>query len=174
MMDVRTLIEAAERGDALAFEFFYTRTHPLSQWWAVPFQVDGVTYPTAEHYMMAEKARIFGDAEALRQVLGTRDPAEAKRIGRSVRGYSDEIWVGRRVEVVVRGNLAKFRQGDEIRAYLLQTGDRILVEASPTDQVWGIGLDSVDRRVMDPRRWRGQNLLGFALMDVRDQLRGAS
>jgi ribA/ribD-fused uncharacterized protein len=131
-------------------------------------------YPTAEHYMMAEKARLFGAKEACRAILAAGDPAVAKRLGRSVTGFDDELWSAKRVEIVVRGNMAKFSQHSGLKAFLLSTGDAVLVEASPTDKVWGIGLaeDHVDAGT--PSRWPGLNLLGFALMLVRTTLRSDS
>lgn len=142
----------------------------LSQWWPAPFVVDGVTYPTAEHWMMAGKARLFEDAATLEKVVRAPTPAAAKALGRRVRGYSEDRWAALRYDIVVTGNLAKFSQNDELRRYLLSTGSRVLVEASPLDRVWGIGLAEDDQRATSPSRWRGENLLGFALMDVRERL----
>lgn len=144
----------------------------LSQWSeGAPFTEDGVRYATAEHYMMAAKARLFGDDQALAQVLSAPGPKEAKAIGRKVRGFSDEVWRHHRFEIVTRANRAKFGQHENLRQFLVQTGDQVLVEASPYDQVWGIGLGSNDKRVRNPNHWRGLNLLGFALMKVRDEFR---
>lgn len=142
----------------------------LSQWWPAEFTVDGVTYPTAEHWMMAAKARLFGDDEALAVVLAARSPGVAKAAGRKVRDFHEQKWADERYDIVVTGNLAKFRQHDGLREFLLATGDRILVEASPYDPVWGIGMGSNNPDVAHPLKWRGLNLLGFALMDVRERL----
>lgn len=142
----------------------------LSQWWHAPFEVGGVRYRTAEHYMMAGKARLFGDREAQLRILGTQHPAQAKALGRSVRGFSERQWSAHRVELVIAGNLAKFSQHPQLRAYLLSTGNSVLVEASPYDRIWGIGLRASDARALDPLRWPGLNLLGFALMQVRATL----
>ena len=146
----------------------------LSQWWPSPFTVEGVVYPTAEHWMMAAKARLFGDGETADRILAASSPAQAKALGRRVRGFDEERWAACRVELVVRGNLAKFGQDAKLRAYLLDTGTRVLVEASPLDAVWGIGCAATDPRATDPARWPGRNLLGFALMEVRDRLAGRS
>ncbi|MFI9007692.1 NADAR family protein [Actinosynnema sp. NPDC053489] len=143
----------------------------LSQWWEAPFTADGLTYRTAEHFMMRGKALLFGDEETADRVLAARTPAEAKALGREVRGFDQEVWAAHRVDVVVRGNLAKFTAHDDLRGFLLGTGDRVLVEASPLDRVWGIGLAADDERAADPATWRGLNLLGVALMEVRDRLR---
>ncbi|MFF3765757.1 NADAR family protein [Streptomyces sp. NPDC001922] len=176
---VAEVVEAARLGPRLKYVCFWGH-HPrrdgtvgsscLSQWWHAPFTVDGVRYPTAEHWMMAGKARLFGDDEALERVLLAGHPHEAKTVGRSVRGFDEEHWREHRYELVVRGSVAKFAHRPDLRAFLLGTQHRILVEASPVDPVWGIGLAADDERAQDPARWRGLNLLGFALMDARDAL----
>ncbi|MXM66999.1 DUF1768 domain-containing protein [Streptomyces sp. HUCO-GS316] len=143
----------------------------LSQWWPSPFAVGSVTYATAEHWMMAAKARLFEDAEAERRVLAAEHPAEAKKAGRLVRGFDEAIWERERFGIVAEGNMRKFASDPALRAFLLGTGERVLVEASPVDRVWGIGLAADDERATDPERWRGPNLLGFALMEARARLR---
>lgn len=143
----------------------------LSQWWPSPFTVDGVEYATAEHWMMAAKARLFGDAEAERRVLAAGRPAEAKKAGRLVRGFDEDVWERERFGIVVEGSVGKFAAHAELREFLLGTGERVLVEASPVDRVWGIGLAADDEGAGDPERWRGPNLLGFALMEARRRLR---
>ncbi|MCT9009720.1 NADAR family protein [Streptomyces sp. NPDC054766] len=145
----------------------------LSQWWPSPFVVDGVAYATAEHWMMASKARLFGDAEAERQAIGAANPALAKKAGRLVRGFDNAIWERERFEIVVEGSVHKFSAHPGLRGFLLGTGGRVLVEASPMDRVWGIGLAANDDGAFDPRRWPGENLLGFALMEARERLRAA-
>ncbi|SHG48809.1 NADAR family protein [Massilia sp. CF038] len=145
----------------------------FSQWFGAPFDVDGVSYRTAEHFMMAEKARLFGDAAALAQVLAARSPAQAKAAGRGVLRFDETLWQEKRWEIVVRANVAKFAQHQALAAFLLQTKDRILVEASPVDKIWGIGLAADDPHAEHPRRWKGLNLLGFALMEARTRLQAA-
>lgn len=147
--------------------------HVLSQWHPSPFVVDGVRYATAEHWMMAGKARLFDDADALAKVLASDDPAAAKAAGRAVRGFDEARWRAHRFDLVVAGNLARFSQHPDLRGFLLSTGDQVLVEASPVDAIWGIGLAAGDPRAHDPAQWPGLNLLGFALMAVRERL-GAS
>ncbi|MET9408217.1 NADAR family protein [Streptomyces sp. NPDC002935] len=143
----------------------------LSQWWPSPFVVDNVGYATAEHWMMASKARLFGDAEAERQAIEAPDPALAKKAGRLVRGFDNAVWERERFEIVVQGSVHKFSAHPGLRSFLLGTGGRVLVEASPMDRIWGIGLATTDEGASDPRRWRGPNLLGFALMEARERLR---
>ncbi len=143
----------------------------LSQWWPSPFTVAGVEYRTAEHWMMAGKARLFEDPDAERRVLAAAHPAEAKKAGRLVRGFDETVWERERFRIVVEGSVHKFASDPALRTFLLNTGDRVLVEASPVDRVWGIGLAADDEAAGDPERWRGPNLLGFALMAARERLR---
>ncbi|MFJ2441689.1 NADAR family protein [Streptomyces sp. NPDC087658] len=143
----------------------------LSQWWPAPFTVDGVEYATAEHWMMARKARLFEDGEAERRAVGAANPALAKKAGRLVRGFDETVWERERFGIVVEGSVHKFGQDPGLRGFLLATGERILVEASPLDRIWGIGLAADDARAGDPARWRGLNLLGYALMEARERLR---
>jgi ribA/ribD-fused uncharacterized protein len=144
----------------------------FSQWYDSPFTESGVTYQTAEHYMMAEKARLFSDEDAARRVVAALNPGEAKRIGREVKGFDEQVWRLHRFGIVVRANLLKFGQNPDLREFLISTGSRVLVEASPVDRIWGIGLAADDPAAENPDLWKGLNLLGFALMDVRDQLLG--
>jgi ribA/ribD-fused uncharacterized protein len=142
----------------------------LSQWYPSEMHLDGVRFPTAEHYMMWRKARLFGDPDVERQLLADDSPASAKQLGRRVRNYRGDIWDRHRFDVVVQGSIAKFEQNETLRRYLLATGDRILAEASPVDNIWGIGFAASDARAKDPLQWTGLSLLGFALMRVRDRL----
>ncbi|RYD94393.1 MAG: NADAR family protein, partial [Sphingobacteriales bacterium] len=128
-------------------------------------------YPTAEHWMMAEKARLFGDTDICNEILAAAKPNEAKALGRKVRNFDSARWDEHCYEIVVEGNYHKFGQSPEARAYLLETGDKIIVEASPVDAIWGSGHAQDSPEAKDPRKWRGQNLLGFALMEARDRLR---
>ena len=154
--------QAAEN-DRLGHECF-------SQWYPAPFEVEGMRFPTAEHYMMWRKARLFEDDQTAAAVLAAGSPAAAKKLGRAVRNFSEEVWVQQRFQIVVRASVAKFGRNSELRAYLLGTKDRVLVEASPVDRVWGIGLDAMSEHAKNPLLWRGLNLLGFALMQARTEL----
>ena len=143
----------------------------LSQWFPCTFVVDGQYYNCAEQYMMAEKARIFGDEEIRQQILAEYSQMAMKKLGRKVKNYDDAVWKNVRFDVVVKGNLAKFSQNEKLRNFLISTDDKVLVEASPKDEVWGIGLDEHSSEASSPWKWKGTNLLGFALMEVRDKLR---
>ncbi|MFC0096160.1 NADAR family protein [Micromonospora marina] len=142
----------------------------LSQWWPAPFVVDGIRYATAEHYMMVGKARLFGDEAIAEQMLAASHPGAVKTLGRQVRGFDQAVWDAHRFDLVVAANVAKFSQHPDLGQYLSYTRTRVLVEASPVDRVWGIGLAATDPRVHDPAQWRGPNLLGFALMRARAHL----
>lgn len=177
--DVATLRAAVERGETFAYRFFWKPEVAadgrltdacLGQWWMSDFVVDGVTYSSAEQWMMAGKARLFGDREVLEEILATHDPATVKKLGKTVRGFDEATWKARCLDLVTDGNVAKFSQDDALRAHLVGTGAAVLVEASPLDRIWGIGLKAEHPDARDPRRWRGANLLGFALMRARARL----
>lgn len=144
----------------------------LSQWWPARFTVGDQTFVTAEHYMMWRKALLFDDVTIAQEVLVAKHPHRAKTLGRQVRGFDQAIWEAKRYDIVAAGSIAKFSQHDELKTFLAATGDRILVEASPVDRIWGIGLSADDPRAGNPAQWRGSNLLGFALMDARTALFG--
>jgi len=145
----------------------------FSQWFEAEFVIDGTRYPTAEHFMMAEKARLFGDERALDRILQSPNPAVAKAAGREVQAFDEEVWADKRWDIVVRANDAKFSQNAPLRDFLLSTGEQVLVEASPVDFVWGTGFAADSPYAEVPSEWTGMNLLGFALMEVRSRLRQA-
>jgi ribA/ribD-fused uncharacterized protein len=176
------LVSAIASGRRFGFLFFWghqpsadgTVTQScLSQWYALPFEADGKVYPTAEHYMMASKAELFGQPELAQQILASKDPREAKALGRKVRHFDEQTWTAHRRDIVVAANRHKFGQHPQLQHYLLGTGARVLVEASPTDAIWGIGLDARSPAAANPVQWKGLNLLGFALMEVRAALGGS-
>jgi len=142
-----------------------------SQWCSARFTVDGTTYNCCEQFMMAEKARVFGDERSLERVLAATSPRDQKAIGRTVRDFDERTWNGVCRGIVYTGNLARFNQDSQLRSLLLDTGEKTIVEASPTDRIWGIGLASDDPDARRPDQWRGRNWLGIALMQVRDTLR---
>lgn len=140
----------------------------LSQWYPCKFEADGVSYTSAEQYMMAEKAKLFGDEEIRAKILSTSDPRRCKALGRKVQNFDKVVWDKGKKNIVHKGNTRKFLQNSALRNFLLSTGDRVLAEASPTDRIWGIGLGKNNPGALEPEKWRGQNLLGFTLMRVRD------
>ena len=142
----------------------------LSQWYPCEFEAEGTKYTSAEQYMMAEKARLFGDEEIRTQILKTSDPAICKKLGRKVRNFNQEKWNKNRENIARKGNFYKFSQNAKLREFLLSTGDKILVEASPRDRIWGIGMGKSNPDALDPAKWRGRNLLGFSIMSVRKKI----
>ncbi|MGD9683365.1 MAG: NADAR family protein [Candidatus Obscuribacterales bacterium] len=173
------LIQQIEGGVGFEYLLFYGHKVPpdggvtetcCSQWYPASFIVDDCLYLTAEHFMMAEKARLFDDAEMLQRILESKTPRDAKGLGRKVRNFDVATWAGASFEIVVRGSHAKFSQNRALGEWLLASAPKVLVEASPRDRIWGIGMGKANPNALDPRLWRGGNLLGFALMKARDSL----
>lgn len=176
---LETLRKAHQAGEKFKYMFFWGHTPPadgvvnqscFSQWWHCSFEVNGVVYSCTEQYMMAEKARLFGDEEMLAAIMKSKHPKEMKAFGRAVRGFDPEVWSSKCYDIVKEGNLAKFSQNESLWDFMKTTKNRILVEASPRDRIWGIGMGKSNPDAENPMKWRGQNLLGFALTEVRDQL----
>ena len=175
------LIDHFHQGHAARFLMFWghksARTEVtkacFSQWFPASFEVDGLRYPTAEHFMMAGKARLFGDLDCASRILLADSPGAVKQLGREVSGFDEAHWQAHRFDIVVQGNLAKFGQNAALGDFLCGTGHQVLVEASPVDRIWGIGLAADSPDAAHPARWQGENLLGFALMAVRQRLQEA-
>lgn len=197
-----------QNGERFTFLFFYGHKPPesgvnnscFSQWYSRLFSVDDVDYQTAEHWMMAEKARLFNDHATLDEILNAETPKEAKAFGRKVRNFDPAVWDENKFDIVVRGNYEKFTQNEDLKNYLLATSafvtsadppgynrqvreqplayqtkkmtetNVILVEAAGRDVIWGIGLGRDNPKALDPSTWRGRNLLGFALTVVRHKI----
>lgn len=173
------IIERFNNNEPLKFLFFWGHQPNkdgsigkscFSQWWEAPFEIDGITYPTAEHYMMAGKARLFNDKEVLEEILTVTHPHDAKKLGRKVKNFTPDVWNEHKFGIVLEANYAKFSQNETLKEYLVNTKDRIIVEASPRDRIWGIGMGQSNEKAMNPNLWRGHNLLGYVLMEVRDRL----
>lgn len=177
--NIETIKEIVRRNPETPIIYFWGHTPNknemtaacLSQWYDCYFEVDGVCYHTTEQFMMAGKALLFGDEEVYREIMTAHHPQDHKKLGRKVHGFDMELWGAKKLDIVVEGNKAKFSQNPELRAFLLSTGDAILVEASPYDKIWGIGLDRETAMKGTVSQWQGENLLGCALMEVRDWLR---
>lgn len=177
---LKWLIEKFDKTREIDFLFFWGHTNEgneatgkfvFSQWYPSPFVADKVIYKTAEHWMMAAKARLFNDNESLEKILQCDTPKAAKALGRKVKGFDPVTWETNCYGIVIEGNKLKFSQNNGFKNYLLATGDKVIVEASPVDTIWGIGLTEDSKQANNPHSWRGRNLLGFALMEVRDILR---
>ena len=142
----------------------------LSNWYPSQFTYAGIKFSSMEQYMMYQKAECFGDMQTADEILGTDDVAEIKRLGRQVREYDENVWNGIRQIIVYEGLKAKFSQNEELRNLLKKTGDAILAECAVKDRIWGIGLSMTDLSRFDKNKWKGQNLLGYSLMMVRDSI----
>jgi ribA/ribD-fused uncharacterized protein len=147
------------------FIFFWGGTY--SQWCPSPFTIDGVEYNCTEQYMMAKKALLFKDNDAFLKIMSTRHPNEQKAHGRKVKGFDKDKWEAICHDVVYEANLAKFTQNPEMKAELIASGDREIVEASPEDKIWGIGMHETHPDILDKSKWKGTNWLGIAIMKVR-------
>lgn len=145
-----------------------------SQWYKCSFESNDSMgkyyFNTAEQYMMFHKASLFGDNDIASKILQAKDPGEQKALGREVKGFDEAKWNEHKYEIVVQGNFLKFTQNETLKKQLLSTNAKVLVEGSPYDRVWGVGLKWDDPAILDESNWRGQNLLGKALMDVRKKL----
>ncbi|XP_072173146.1 N-glycosidase YbiA-like [Diadema setosum] len=152
------------------FTFFYTSESPFSQFHPANFEVDGVQYTCAEMYMMHQKAVLFGDTAIAERILVASKPGAMKALGRKVQNFDDDVWKEHRVKIVKKGNLAKFSQNEDLKERLMATKGTTLVEASPRDRIWGIGLGKDNPKALSKDTWRGQNLLGYILTEVREEL----
>ncbi|MFC4305334.1 NADAR family protein [Cohnella boryungensis] len=177
--NIDSLRDECRKGRTFKYVFFWGHTPPedgsvtkscFSQWWMEPFRVEGTEYSCSEQYMMAEKARLFKDDEMLDAILRAQHPKEMKAFGRAVRNFDKDIWDSRCYGIVLRGSMAKFSSHPGMGDYLKSTKNRILVEASPRDRIWGIGMGQNNPAAENPLLWRGRNLLGFALTEARDAL----
>lgn len=142
----------------------------LSNWYQSEFMVDYVKFSSMEQYMMYQKAMTFQDQMIAKEILQTKDVAKIKQLGRQVTNYNDHIWNGIRQIVVYEGLVAKFSQNEELKKRLKGTKTAILAECAVKDRIWGIGLSMKDSKRLDITQWKGQNLLGYALMEVRKGL----
>lgn len=153
------------------FIFFFKTSHPFSQWYRCKFDAEGLEFNCAEQFMMYKKAVLFNDFEKADLIMKTTEPRKQKEIGRKVSNFDQKIWLDKSESIVFEGNYNKFHQNHQLRRLLLDTSDSYIVEASPTDTVWGIGLAETDPKRFDKTNWRGKNLLGEILMKVRTTLR---
>lgn len=153
------------------FTFFWETKSPFSQWHPVGFELNGIHYSTAEHYMMWSKAMLFNDVESANEVLEIKHPRDVKAIGRKVKNFNSQVWEDNCKQIVYTGNDAKFRQNLEMLDALMDTGSTELVEASPYDKIWGIGLTADDPRALNKETWQGTNYLGEILTSLREKLR---
>ena len=153
------------------FTFFWRTESPFSQWHPSPFVVDGISFNCAEQFMMYKKAKLFCDDETAEMILTATKPSIQKELGRAIKGYEDAEWLQNRERIVYEGNFHKFTQNENLRKALMNTGETTLVEASPVDTIWGIGLAADNPDASFPEKWKGLNLLGKILTELREDLK---
>ncbi len=176
---IKTIQQYFNENKRLKYLFFWGHTPKtkdiidkscFSQWYPIAFEEDGILYPTAEHYMMAHKAKLFKDNAIFEEIIMSKHPNDVKKLGRKVKNFDTKIWDAHKYEIVKKANYQKFSQNKKLKEFLVNTKDRIIVEASPVDAIWGIGMAQDHGNILNPMKWRGENLLGFALMEVREEL----
>lgn len=155
-----------------SYYLFYKTVHPFSQWHKSLFIVNGIEYNSTEQFMMHQKAILFNDREIADKILKSFSPKEQKSLGRQVKNFDADMWNKRALETVYKGNYAKFTQNEELLKLLFSTTGKTIVEASPTDKIWGIGLEEEDERISNRLFWEGTNWLGVILTELREKLRG--
>ena len=177
-MNKLELIEKINKGEKFNYTFFWgakkstkLTNSVFSQWYPASFIEDDITYCCCEQYMMAKKASLFNDEETLKEIMNETDPKKIKALGRKVKNFDDKIWKLWCDEIVFTGNYLKFSQNEDLKHYLLSTNDNILVEASPYDKIWGIGLKKEDKDATNPLVWPGENRLGFILTNVKEKIK---
>lgn len=167
------MISEVNQIERMSSTHFYFWNTIYSQWFTREdlFQdEDGFIYPSAEKYMMMEKAKVFGDEEIYESIKSSYFPNDAKYLGKKIKGFSEEIWDKHKLDIVINASYLKFGQNEDLLGKMFEHKNLILVEASPADKIWGIGLHFEDDRVLDESKWQGENLLGIALMEARKKL----
>jgi len=152
------------------YEFFWSNDSPFSQWHKAKFQLNDIEYSSAEQFMMAKKAELFGDNQIKEEILSTNNVRKQKELGRKVRHFDEEIWNNSKIKIVYIANNLKFSQNQELKSKLIETEGKYIVEASPVDAIWGIGMAPDDPRRFNRDKWRGQNLLGKVLTQLREDI----
>jgi len=177
--DIEWIKNRFDNGETIKYIFFWGHTGKdneevgkfiFSQWFFAPFTLDNIEYKTSEHWMMANKAKLFGDHEIFKKIINADKPGEVKELGRQIKNFDQLTWDKQKYEIVKSGNIHKFSQNQKLKDYLINTGNRVLVEASPVDTIWGIGLTQDSKNIDNPYTWKGLNLLGFSIMETRDFL----
>ena len=163
-----------ELGSDDRFVFFWKlghRNEEFSNWYSGTFAIDGIRYFCVEQYMMAKKALLFNDLDVYQKIMASTDPGECKDLGKLVRNFNSSTWDSCKYEIVYNANYAKFHQNPELMAKLAATGAAVMAEASPLDKIWGIGMTADDPDARNPQKWKGENLLGKILMEIRKQIK---
>lgn len=169
MHEAKMMAKAIEEKNKPKYTFFWSG--PFSQWHPSNFEIDGVNFVTAEQFMMYKKALLFHDYKTCAKIMNTSDPREQKAYGREVKNFNNEKWEKYAKEFVYEGNFAKFSQNEDLCEQLIKTDGTILVEASPYDKIWGIGLAADNPKAQNKETWEGKNWLGEVLTDVRKEIK---
>lgn len=178
MININDIRKDIENGKEFSYLFFWGHRQKndnivdkscFSQWFPRGFTLDNIFYPTAEHYMMVEKARLF-EPSRIEMVLKAKTTKEVKLLGRSIKNFDEKIWKDKSFDIVYKGNIAKFSQNQDLKEFIFSTGNKVIVEASLYDKIWGIGMLENDKNASFPMKWNGENKLGFVLMRVREDL----
>jgi hypothetical protein len=156
--------------DKEIFEFFWESGSIFSQWHPAEFRTENLVFPTAEHFMMYGKAMLFNDYEVAQKILVASHPRDVKALGKKVENFSDRKWNPARLDIVYQANYYKFTQNLKLKDKLLATKGKTLVEASPYDRIWGIGLTKDHEDAQSRETWKGENLLGKILTELRYNL----
>jgi len=158
---------------SVEYAFFWNG--PFSQWFKFNFEASGIKFNSAEQYMMYHKAQLFGDHQMAKKILESSNQARIKEYGRRVKGFDETVWNEHKFQIVKAGNIFKFREifkdKEFAEAFEKQIGERLFVEASPYDKIWGVGLHWSDNRILDKSKWLGQNLLGKAIDEALVELK---
>ncbi len=173
------LISEINLGKSFDYLYFWGHTNNqkqinkscFSQWYPSTFIKNDEIFHNAEQWMMAKKAELFNDSATKELIMHSTDPSHTKKLGRAISNFNASVWDKSKLKVVIEGNLHKFSQNTELKEFLLSTENKILVEASPYDNIWGVGMNQNDSDIQNPNLWKGENLLGFALMHVRSLLK---
>ena len=143
----------------------------LSNWYVCVFKYKGHEFRNSEQAFMWEKAMHFNDITIANEILKEPNPRRNKELGRKVRNFNGEEWAKVSLKYMIDINYVKWSSNDKLKKLLLSTDNKILVEASPYDTIWGIGIHWDDDDVLDEKKWKGTNWLGKSLMEVRNKIR---
>ena len=169
--NIDKLIINGQKYDAVFFHLPEDPDGYLSNWYPASFTIDGITFSSTEQYIMYRKCTLFGDNTSATAILDTDDPAQHQAIGRNASGFNGAVWDGMKQVLAFRGLMAKFSQNEALKTRLLTTGDAYLVECAHGDVIWACGIRLNEDERFDMSKWRGKNILGFTLMEVREALR---
>jgi ribA/ribD-fused uncharacterized protein len=142
----------------------------FSNWFPCRFSDGQIIFSNTEQYMMYHKALLFKDKTMADMILKTSSPKLCKQYGRRVENFNNDVWLENCERIVTNGCYLKFSQNEELKQLLLSTGNKMLVEDSPYDKIWGIGMQHTEACKTPMEHWKGENKLGKCLMEVRNSI----